>query len=130
MDLKVTVEGKSNWSFQTTISGVPVQTGCTIDYAGITPAIANDLFWNGFKLKMQTVLRTMRPDDVKAMFATGKTVSWRECLSKNAAKERMAVDNMTKAELAAHIAELQKRLETADDDESDESNADEYTVES
>jgi len=130
MAIKINVSGNSNWAFQTTISGIPVQTGCTIDYTGMNDTIAADLFWNGFKLKMQTVLRTMKPEDVRKMFAAGKTVSWRECLSKTAAKERMAVDAMSKEELAAHIAELQKRLESADNDESDESNDDEYTVES
>ena len=121
---KINIEGTTNYAFQTTIAGVPVQTAPTINYDNIPESIAKELFWNGFKLKFQTVLRTMKPEQVKEMFASGKKVTWRECLSKSAAKEKLAVDAMTREELAKHIAELQKRLESADDD-----NSEEYTIE-
>jgi len=121
MTIKISVEGTTNYAFQTTVSGVPIQTAPIIDYTGIKESVARELFWGGFKLKMQTILRTMKPEDVRKMFATGKTVSWRECLSKTAAKEKLAVDSMSKQELAAHIAALQARLEnTPEDNESND----------
>ena len=85
---KINIEGTTNYAFQTTIAGVPVQTAPVIDYTGINETVAKELFWNGFKLKFQTVLRTMKPEQVKEMFASGKKVTWRECLSKSAAAEK------------------------------------------
>ena len=95
-----------NLGLNVTINGVSIAITPKIDMTGMKLSQFVDIFWAGFKVKFQSTLRTLSPEQVKATF-DGKSVSWVECLSKAAAKESASYADMTPAQLEAKIAELE-----------------------
>lgn len=82
----------------------------TVDFDGMPIELMVRQAWNSMKVSFRPHVKGMSTDKFKATF-DGKTITWREMITKEGARSKIALSEKTPDEVRAEIERLQGLLD-------------------